>query len=256
MILQWNRSFSRHLQTETDSHPNGDIGATVEFMDAFGDRDGYPISQSTIYNAASPFDNREPRFYSYINYNTRTYTPAGSSTVIYTFETWEPDVEGLNGGKDRAGVGNNVRTNIYIKKFCYGINWKNSSFSKRPRSRFNIRYDHMALAFAEAANQIVGPSGTLYGYSPRAVIATLRSKRTFDNAVGIPAADPYLNSVVSAGKDAFYELIKNERRIELAFEGERFHDMARWTDDAEFDALYNKPVHGIKTVKNGDTLYL
>jgi len=232
-------------------NPYGDIGATREFLDAFGDANGYPISSSALYDPAKPFDNRDPRFYAVINYNTRTYTPAGSSTVIYTFETWEPDDQGLNGGKDRAGTGNNVRTNIYIKKFCYGINWKTSSFSRRPRSRFNIRYAHMALAFAEAANQIVGPTGTRYGYSPRAVIAALRSMNTYENKVGIPAADPYLNSVAAAGGTAFYELIKNERRIELAFEGERFHDMARWTDDTEFNTLYNKPVHGIKAVKNG-----
>jgi hypothetical protein len=231
--------------------PYGDIGATREFLDAFGDKDGYPISSSTVYDATKPFDNRDPRFYAVINYNTRTYTPAGSTTVIYTFETFEPDAQGLNGGKDRAGVGNNVRTNIYVKKFCYGINWKTSSFSRRPRARFNIRYAHMALAFAEAANQIVGPTGTLYGYSPKAVIGTLRSMKTYEDKTGIPAADPYLNSVASAGKVPFYELIKNERRIELAFEGERFQDMARWTNDAEFDALYNKPVHGIKAVKNG-----
>ena len=112
----------------------------------------------------------------------------------------------------------------------------------------------MALAFAEAANQIVGPAGTLYGYSPKTVMGRLRSMKTFDNANGIPAADPYLNSVAAAGKDAFYELIKNERRIEFAFEGERFHDMSRWTTDTEFDALYNKPVHGVKTIKNG-TVY-
>jgi len=231
--------------------PYGDIGATREFLDAFGDKDGYPISSSTVYDAGKPFDNRDPRFYAVINYNTRTYTPAGSSTVIYTFETWEPDAQGLNGGKDRAGVGNNVRTNIYIKKFCYGINWKTSNFSRRPRARFNIRYAHMALAFAEAANQIVGPTGTLYGYSPKAVIGTLRSMKTYEDKVGIPSSDPYLNSVASAGKVPFYELIKNERRIELCFEGERFQDMARWTDDTEFNALYNKPVHGIKAVKNG-----
>ena len=231
--------------------PFGDIGATREFLDAFGDKNGYPISSSTVYDANKPFDNRDPRFYAVINYNTRTYTPAGSSTVIYTFETWEPDAQGLNGGKDRAGVGNNVRTNIYVKKFCYGINWKTSSFSRRPRARFNIRYAHMALAFAEAANQIVGPTGTLYGYSPKAVIGTLRSMKTYEDKVGIPSADPYLNSVASAGKVPFYELIKNERRIELCFEGERFQDMARWTNDTEFDALYNKPVHGIKAVKNG-----
>ncbi len=232
----------------------GDIGATSEFLNAFGDKNGYPISSSVLYDPAKPFTNRDPRFNAYINYNTRTYTPAGSSTVIYTFETWEPDVDGLNGGKDRAGVGNNVRTNIYVKKFCYGINWKQSSFGRRPRSRFNIRYAHMALAFAEAANQLVGPNGTKYGYSPKAVIGQLRSMATYEGTAGIPAADPYLNSVASLGTAAFYDLIKNERRIELAFEGDRFHDMSRWTNDTEFDALYNKPVHGVKTIKNG-TVY-
>ena len=232
--------------------PYGDIGATREMVDAFGDKNGYPISSSTVYDGAKPFDNRDPRFYSIINYNGVGYIPAyGSTTSIYTFETWEPDAQGLNGGKDRAGNGNNVRTNIYVKKFLYGINWKQSSFQRRPRSRFSIRYAHMALAFAEAANQVVGPNGTLYGFSPKTVIGTLRSMKTYEDKTGIPAADPYLAGVATAGKDAFYDLIKNERRIELCFEGERFHDMARWTDDAQFNALYNKPVHGIRTTKNG-----
>ncbi|MEI6141427.1 MAG: RagB/SusD family nutrient uptake outer membrane protein [Mariniphaga sp.] len=235
--------------------PFGDIGATTEFINAFGDKNGYPISSSTVYDATKPFDNRDPRFYAQINYNGAGYIPAySSSTSIYTFETWEPDAQGLNGGKDRAGNGNNVRTNIYVKKFLYGINWKVSSFQRRPRCRFNIRYAHMSLAFAEAANQIVGPNGTLYGYSPKAIIANLRSMKTYDDKTGIPAPDPYLASVATAGKDAFYDLIKNERRIELSFEGERFHDMARWTDDTQFKALYNNPVHGVKTIKNG-TVY-
>ncbi len=233
-------------------NPYGDIGATSEFVGAFGDKDGYPISASTVYDAAKPFDNREPRFYAQINYNSRTYIPAyGTTSPIYTFETWEPDADGANGGKDRAGNGNNVRTNIYVKKFCYGINWKQSSFGRRPRARFHIRYAHMALAFAEAANQVVGPNGMLYGYSPKAVIGTLRSMKTYEDKTGIPAADLYLNSVATAGKEPFYDLIKNERRIELSFEGERFHDMSRWTNDTEFNALYNKPVHGVKTIKTG-----
>jgi hypothetical protein len=109
----------------------------------------------------------------------------------------------------------------------------------------------MALAYAEAANQIVGPNGTLYGYSPKAVIGTLRAMKTYEDKTGIPVADPYLVSVANAGKDQFYDLIKNERRLELCFEGERFHDMSRWTDDAQFNTLYKKPVHGLKTVKNG-----
>ncbi len=231
--------------------PYGDIGATREFVDAFGDSKGFPISASTVYDANKPFDNRDPRFYAVINYNGRTYIPAGSSSSIYTFETWEPDAQGLNGGKDIAGVGNNVRTNIYVKKFCYGINWKTSSFARRPRCRLNIRFAHMAFTFAEAANQVVGPNGTLYGYSPKNVIGTSRAMKTYEDKAGIPAPDTYLNNVATAGKDAFYDLIKNEKRIEFCFEGERFHDMARWTNDTEFKSLYNKPVHGIKTTKTG-----
>ena len=244
-------AFFPAAATGNGFNPSGDIGATSEFVGAFGDKDGYPISTSTLYDAAKPFDNRDPRFYALINYNTRTYVPAGTTSPIYTFETWEPDADGANGGKDRAGNGNNVRTNIYVKKFCYGINWKTSGFARRPRARFHIRYAHMALAFAEAANQVVGPNGTLYGYSPKEVIGSLRSMKTYEDKTGIPAADPYLNSVATAGKEPFYDLIKNERRIELSFEGERFHDMSRWTNDAEFTALYNKPVHGVKTIKTG-----
>lgn len=57
------------------------------------------------------------------------------------------------------------------------------------------------------------------------------------------------------GKENFYELVKNERRIELAFEGERFHDMVRWTNDAEFEELYSKPVYGIRAIKNQDNTF-
>ena len=60
-----------------------------------------------------------------------------------------------------------------------------------------------------------------------------------------------MNSGSSAGKDALSDFIKYERRIELSFEEERFCDMARWTNDDELNSLYNKPVYGIKTIKNG-----
>lgn len=33
------------------------------------------------------------------------------------------------------------------------------------------------------------------------------------------------------GKEAFETLVRNERRIELCFEGERFFDLRRWAED-------------------------
>lgn len=44
-------------------------------------------------------------------------------------------------------------------------------------------------------------------------------------------------------------MIKNERRIEFCFEGQRFFDLRRWNTDV---SQINKPVHGIYVVKRAD----
>ena len=51
--------------------------------------------------------------------------------------------------------------------------------------------------------------------------------------------DPYLNEC-AADKDKMRELIHNERRIELCFEGFRFWDLRRWKADL------NETVKGMK----------
>src|SRR5690606_19928434 len=38
----------------------------------------------------------------------------------------------------------------------------------------------------------------------------------------------YIDEIAAIGKDAFRILLQNERRIELAFENQRFFDMRRW----------------------------
>lgn len=48
--------------------------------------------------------------------------------------------------------------------------------------------------------------------------------------VGVDNGDPYLESV-KGNKDAMRELIRNERRLELCFEGYRFWDLRRWNAD-------------------------
>jgi hypothetical protein len=80
----------------------------------------------------------------------------------------------------------------------------------------------MFLNYAEAANEAWGPDADPngYGFTPRTIIAAIRKR------AGIPAADPYLATITS--KEAMRDLIRNERRIELSFEGFRFWDMRRW----------------------------
>ncbi len=241
---------------------DGVIGATQELVNAFPMANGRPIADPLSgYDPANPYVGRDPRFYSVIFYNDRpvyrnnTATPAN---IMYTFENWN---EGPSGpGRDAAGTKpDNSLTNYHVKKFIFmGLNWSDATINRQPHSKFLIRWGHMLLNFAEAANMVVGPNdASRYGMSARTAIQYLRARKTDDNANGISAAvpgapDAYLQEVAAAGASAFDAFVRNERRIETCFEGKRFYDLRRWTTDADWEAVINAPVHGAYVVQNAD----
>jgi len=237
---------------------NGVIGATQDLVDAFPMVTGYPINDPDNrgnYDPANPYLNRDPRFYSTIFYNKAEAKKNNTGVLMYTFENW--DESPLGKGKDAAGVSqSNCLTNYYIKKFVFmGLNWSDASINRQPHSKFFITWHHMCLVFAEAANQVVGPTDdSRYGISARTAIQYLRAKKTPDGANGISPAvpnspDPYLAEVAAAGKQAFDVLVRNERRIETCFEGMRFYDLRRWTTDL---TELNKSVHRAYIIQNPD----
>ncbi len=60
-----------------------------------------------------------------------------------------------------------------------GLNWSDASISRQPHSKFFIRWAHMCLVFAEAANQVVGPTDDAkYGISAKTAIQYLRARKT------------------------------------------------------------------------------
>lgn len=224
----------------------GAVGATQELVDAFPMKNGYPITDpKSGYDPAKPYDNRDPRFYSTIFYNNAKAVKINTSTVMYTFENW------LN-GKDAAGPPVNSRTNYHIKKMVFmGLNFSDNAINRQPHAKFFLRWSHMVLAFAEAANQVEGPSGSKYGLSAKDAMGYLRSRDNTDGGKGF-TTDPYLTEVASAGKAAFGDFIKNERRLELCFEGQRFYDIRRWSTSLE---ALNKPVRMARITKNGDNSF-
>jgi hypothetical protein len=76
-----------------------------------------------------------------------------------------------------------------------------------------IRYAEVLLTYAEAKNELSGPDATVYD--------ALDAVRTRS---GMPVVD----RAKYAGKDALREVIRNERRVELALEGQRYMDIRRW----------------------------
>lgn len=225
---------------------NGVMGATQNLVDAFPMSNGYPKEHpkgTALYDPKDPYKNRDPRFYSMIFYNQAQAKKNETGAVMYTFENWE-------GGKDAPGPINNSRTNYHIKKFVFmGLNWSDNSPNKQSHSKFFIRWAHMCLAFAEAANQVVGPIDvSKYGISAKEAISYLRSRKTYSNNNGF-LTDPYLDEVATAGKDEFDKFIKNERRLETCFEGMRFFDLRRWSTSL---ADLNEPVRMAKIIRNSD----
>ncbi len=84
-----------------------------------------------------------------------------------------------------------------------------------------FRYTELFLIFAEAANEIGGPDQQINGMTARDVIAAIR------NRAGITQPDAYLASITYQ-RSICVILIRNERRLELSFEGHRFWDLRRW----------------------------
>lgn len=106
-----------------------------------------------------------------------------------------------------------------------------------------IRYTDVLMMYAEATNQISGPSAEAV-----AIIDKVR------NRAGLPK----LTSAQTTDKEAFLTAIKHERRIEFAYEGLRWNDLIRWNDGVEVMNKFFQSTdegNGLYTVE-GDWRYI
>jgi hypothetical protein len=125
-------------------------------------------------------------------------------------------------------VETSTRTGYYLRKLLrQDVNLNPSSANNQRHYKPHIRYTEIFLIYAEAANEAWGPAGTGgNSYSAYDVIKAIRKRA----GVGTTNGDPYLEAA-KGSKEAMRALIKNERRLELCFEGFRFWDLRRWKDN-------------------------
>jgi len=191
---------------------NGATNPSQNLVDAFPMANGYPTGHSlSSYDASDPYNGRDPRLKAYIVYNGNDINGVPVNTTI------ESPKDGLN------LLVTSTRTGYYLKKLLHpAVNLTPGVVSTQRQFYAFFRYTEIFLNYAEAANEAWGPDADPkgYGFTPRSIIAAIRKRG------GIPVADPYLHSVTDQG--GMRQLIRNERRIELCFEGFRFWDMRRW----------------------------
>ena len=205
---------------------NGYMNPSQNLVDIFPMANGYPINDAASgYDANNPYAGRDPRLGKYIFYNGSTI-----SEKSITININEGNQDGVNVTENRS-----TRTGYYMRKrLRMDVNCNPASISKQPHYTPRIRYTEMYLNYAEAANEAWGPKNANgRDYSAYDVIKAIRKR------AGIGGTNDAYLEACAASKDKMRELIRNERRLELCFEGFRFWDLRRWKADL------NEPVYGI-----------
>jgi hypothetical protein len=236
----WRTRKTQSLTRETANFPpslfgNGRINPTQNLVDAFPMQNGYPITDeiNSGYDADNPYTGRDPRLDRYILHDNSPY----KNGIIRTR---------VGGGQDaKDSISTSTRTGYYLKKgLVEDVNLNPAGQAPQNHYEVHIRYTEIFLIYAEAANEAWGPDtdGAGFGFTARDVIRAIR------NRAEISQPDDYLNSLLK--KEEMRQMIRNERRLELAFEGFRFWDLRRWKENL------NETARGVEINSAGQYNYV
>lgn len=201
----------------------GNTSPTQDLVNAFPMANGKAITDpSSGYNLNDPYTNRDPRL---------------ANTVFYNNLAWlSRPVQLYEGGLDKPNTPKvQTVTGYYMRKFL-GNFATSTSYSAQNHNFPIFRLAEIMLNYAEALNEYSGPVAAVYtnliNIRKRAGIAA-----GTDNKYGLSA---------TLTKDQMRDVIHNERRIEMAFEEQRFWDLRRWK---VAETVLNKNLSGIKIAK-------
>lgn len=174
-------------------------------VDAFEMIDGTSFDWNNPEHAANPYLNRDPRL-------AKTIVLNGSKILNETVETY-------NGGKNGFPIVGASRSGYYLRKYIDArVSLDPVNPVQRPHHFVLFRYAEIFLNYAEALNEYKGPDYTdeIFSISAREALNRIRTYVRM----------PLITDAIS--KDSFRERVRNERRVELAFEDHRFWDIRRW----------------------------
>jgi hypothetical protein len=192
------------------------------------------IDPASGYDPQNPYSNRDPRL---------------SRTVFLNGSMWlRRPVETVDGGRDRGAITGGIytQTGYYLKKFL-GDNENRDSYVGYNHHYQIFRYAEILLNYSEAVNE----SDPTNDSEITGGLITLRKRAGIrpgaDNRYGLPAPGSYT-------QEQMRRIIRNERRIELAFEEHRFWDIRRWkiAADGDGDAVMAQPVRGVQIIRQED----
>ncbi len=232
--LIFGRRRSAENSFEKRNFPIGVVGAaepaicpTQNLVDCYRMDDGKNITDPTSgYDPGDPYANRDPRLL---------------RTIIVNNSTWKSRiVEIWDGGRDGLPTQYATETGYYLKKYLVetiNLDASIGAVTTALHCIVHFRYGEVLLNYAEAMNEAYGPtySSSELGMSAYEAVHLIRAR------VGMPDFEDGLT------QDQFQSELRDERRVELAFEDHRFWDIRRWKIGGQ-----TTNINGIAVIKNSD----
>ena len=235
VILAFQRAQVKDLETlnapvgySQPNQSNGYVSPTQELVDAFPMKNGLSLNDPVSgYEAQNPYKDRDPRL---------------EATIFHNGSEWlKRPVETFEGGLDKPnGIQRQTRTGYYMRKFLADYS-NTAAYGNQNHNFVILRYAEILLNFAEASNEL---ENTSIAYDQ---LIALRKRAGI-----IKGSNSLYGLKEGMNKEQMRLAIQLERRIEMAFEEQRYWDARRWKiAEQEF----NKTLHGKKIVKNQDETF-
>lgn len=231
------RGVNGWVITPNGWYGNGGVGAINELVDDFEMIDGTKFDRNNAAHVRQPYKNRDPRFYASILHegaiwrarppDLRGIDPIGVMQVG-TWEKWDNasnkmvKVYGLDSRNSIANSWNNNTTGCTMRKYLDPSVDIQASFQDLTWRYF--RYGEILLNYAEACIEL--------GQDDEAKIYLNKIRKR----AGMP--------MITESGDALRKRYRNERRIEMVYEDQRFFDVRRWLIGPQ---AYH-PVYGVDVV--------
>lgn len=219
---------------------------TQNFVDRFETADGWPLNTeeqraaATVagaYNEQNPYANRDPRFDNAVVYNGCTFQGYTPASLYLLADGSKPSGSLLTYPQ---GASDGVSETFYYERKRTGP-LSNKGNQNVMLTDPIIRLAEVYLNYAEAANEAWGPDGK----SASAAITALEAVNTVRERVEMPE----IRSEYTGTRELLRERIKNERVVELCFEGNHYWcDIRRWKDAP---ALCRSTLYGMRATQVG-----
>ncbi len=208
---------------EQANYPMGVTGGntttcpTENLASAFEMKDGRAFDWNDPTMKANQYKDRDPRFYLTIVHNGMLWSAKKAVNIS------EGDANGLP-------LTNATTTGYYLRKYVdNSISFEAASTTAATHHNWILfRYAEVLLNYAEAMIHVNGNcdyKDATYTMSAREALNAVRKR------AGIP-------EVAACSQDEFLTRVKHERRVEMAFEGQRFWVLRRWKNLDETKNIY------------------